>query len=759
MTRRSRKNFSIPYKPLFVRTNDRTALRLARRIALIAMLSGLLPASATRAQLSSVVGAVTDSAGTPLIGANIMVKGTVLGAASDMAGRFEIRKIPAGEHVLAVTMLGFLRTEIPFTAQPGEVHTARILLRENPILTDEVVVTAGRRGQSFEEIPVSIALLERQQIEQRTLTSLDQALRYMPGVNITETQINIRGSSGYSRALGSRVLLLLDGVPLLAGDANEVKFDAVPMYMIDRIEVVKGAGSALYGSSALGGVINVITREPEKATTRLRVYSGFFGNPLHEEWKWWANGPRLFHGIDAQHANAYNDLRYLVSFGARSQQSYRQKDDFLRFNANAKAGWKISPERQLSATVNYASDLHGNWVYWRDLNHAFMAPPRSDLGERLFSTKLQGTLQYRETVSASFSHFVRVYGYRTEYDMSSDTSDFHFRPTDRTQSRAVVLGAEWQGTMSLMPNYTIVGGVDATHTDVVSRTFGDRWGYSAAAYLQQDYRPVDRVNISAGLRFDASKVVMGETEAELTPRLGVSWAPLHGTILRSSLGWGFRAASIAERFATASAGGLLTKPNPELRSERSTSYEIGLKQELFPVVIDLAYFVNNYDNLVEPILDPADGKIVFRNITRARIEGVECSLLASPWPRHLDLSLGYTYMNPRDLVLNDILKYRPKHLLYASGVATCGPASLGVDFRFIARIETIDRELELIINDADQRVPIYVTDARFSWDFAAQGIPLNAIVSVENLFQYNYTEIVGNIAPIRNFKLTLESSF
>jgi outer membrane receptor for ferrienterochelin and colicins len=718
----------------------------------------LFPAAEGRSQHGTVTGVVVDSVGTPLIGANVVVKGTVLGAMTDVSGTFLIRHVPSGRQTLIATMLGYEKAEIAIDSGANTARM-RIVLRETPILTDEVVVTASRRGQSFDEVPVSIALFEGRQIEQRALIALDQALRYIPGVNMTESQINIRGSSGYSRALGSRVLMLLDGVPMLAGDANEVKHDAVPMYMIERIEVVKGAGSALYGSSALGGVINIITREPFEASTRIRVYSGFYGDPQHDEWKWWQHGPRLFHGLDVQHGNARKDFRYLVSGGVRTQQSYRQKDDFIRFNLNGKATWKPTPESQLIGTLNHAYDDHGNWVYWRDINHALMAPEGSDLTERLRSTKTQGTVQYRATLSPAFAQVARLSWYRTAFDMRSDTSDFSMRPTDKTQSRADVIGAEWQGTLALQDRQTLVFGVDASSTNVASSTYGDRTAMAGAIYAQNDFAPLEGLNLSTGARFDFSHIAGADAEREINPRLGVSWTPVHGTILRASYGWGFRSASIAERFATASAGGILTKPNPNLRSERSTSYEVGVKQELpIPAVLDAAVFLSDYENLVEPIIDVTDGRIVFRNITRARISGLEVGLLASLWPQHADLSVGYTFMYPQDRLLGDILKYRPRHLLYVSGSFSFGAASVGIDFRHVSRIEAIDRELELIIRDADQRVGIYVTDVRCAWDFQRQGIPLSATFSIDNLFQYNYTEIVGNIAPIRNFKLTLETA-
>jgi len=265
------------------------------------------------------------------------------------------------------------------------------------------------------------------------------------------------------------------------------------------------------------------------------------------------------------------------------------------------------------------------------------------------------------------------------------------------------------------------------------------------------------VTLTLGARADWTKVDAVSGDGRVNPRLGVAWTPFPGTVIRASHGWGFRAPSVAERFSTAAGGGLITKPNPDLLSERSRSYEFGLRQELpLPAVLDAAVFHNDYENLVEPVLDPADGKIVFSNITRARIEGFEVGLQAAIADGLFTVHAGYTYMYPRDLTANALMKYRPKHILSTSGELRILYGFLAADFRFVGRVEEIDRELELIVSDAGRRVAAYVTDIRAGWDFSSMGIPVSVIMLVNNVFQYNYAEIVGNVAPIRNFTLAAD---
>lgn len=720
----------------------------------------LFVAPAVVAQNGELRGIVRDADGQPLVGANIIVKGTVLGSASDGQGEYAVRRIPPGSYRVVCSMIGYGRHSDTVSIGAGETVRRNFTLRETAIETGEVIVTAGRHAQSLEEIPVSVSIFDSREIEARGIISLDNALRKVSGVNITEDQVNIRGSSGYSRAVGSRVLLLIDGAPVLAGDAGEIKFDVVPMFAVDRIEVVKGAGSALYGSSALGGVINVITRRPQSRIARARLYSGFWDEPHYEEWKWWGDSPRYRSGMDLQYGDAAGDFSYLVTGGLRNDQAYRQNDDYRRWNLNSRAWYRLSPDRNLNVSVNYSNNDRGNWVFWRNLEHALQPPVGADLTERILSTKLQAAAQYRQTHSASFASMLRGSMYRTSFRTTSDTSDFSMRPSDQTQSTAYKFNLEWQGSWTMRPNNLLTFGAEASYATVDSRTFGNRDGVSSAIYAQDEISLGGDWHISAGLRFDLTSIDTLEIESQLNPRVGLTYVPWEGAVARASYGWGFRSPSIGERYATASAGGILTKPNPDLRAERSTSYEIGLKQNFsFGVSLDAAAFLNEYENLVEPKIDAEDQRIVFRNITEARIIGYEISADVRVMPERFAFSLGYTYLYPRDLVLNSILKYRPRHLLYASGNLRFGPVTLGADFRHLSRVENIDREIGLVIPDSDSRVAIYVTDIRLSVTGESLSLPLRLTFFADNIFQYHYTEVIANVAAPRGFRLMLEAAF
>ncbi len=250
----------------------------------------LWPVAATGQTTSgSVRGSVKDAeTGRPVIGANVTLRNTFIGASSDSKGIYELERVPPGTYTLSVSMMGYERVMaegVPIRG--GEVTMVDISIHAVALQSEPVIVTANRREQSLQEVPVSVSTVTAQTIADRNNITLDDALRYVPGVNMLSDQVNIRGSTGYSRGVGSRVLVLLDGLPYFTGDTGEINWETIPMFEVDRVEVVKGAGSALYGSSALGGVINVITREtPSTPEFRFRVFSGLYDKPRYSEWDW-----------------------------------------------------------------------------------------------------------------------------------------------------------------------------------------------------------------------------------------------------------------------------------------------------------------------------------------------------------------------------------------------------------------------------------------------------------------------------------------
>ena len=150
----------------------------------------------------------------------------------------------------------------------------------------------------------------------------------------------------------------------------------------------------------------------------------------------------------------------------------------------------------------------------------------------------------------------------------------------------------------------------------------------------------------------------------------------------------------------------------------------------------------------------------FRNVTQARIQGIETNFHSELLDHMFLLDVNYTYNWPYDIGQKTILRFRPRHIASVNASYEYQEFTFGSDFRFISRVDAIDENLVRLapIIDGDTRVPIYVNDIRVIANLASFGVPLKASFNVNNLFRYNYVELIGNIAPIRNYVLSVEGA-
>jgi outer membrane receptor for ferrienterochelin and colicins len=265
--------------------------RFGRAICAILIPAGIalpLHPDAAAATGGAVKGKVTDAAtGAELPGVNVILKGTWLGAVSGAGGEFLVDRVPAGSLVVEASLMGYEKRSAAVEIRPGDTTTVAFRLKASLIRRPTEVVTASKRKQAIEDAPATVEVVSSSEIQARNATTLDQVLANTAGMGITDGQIDLRGSTGFNWAAGSRVLLLMDGHPLINGDTGGINWDAIPIEEVERVEVVKGAGSALYGSNAMAGMVNVITRDPSAVPeTRVRATYGFYDTPAYDAWRW-----------------------------------------------------------------------------------------------------------------------------------------------------------------------------------------------------------------------------------------------------------------------------------------------------------------------------------------------------------------------------------------------------------------------------------------------------------------------------------------
>ena len=276
----------------------------------------------THAQNAVIKGLITDAdTQEPLIGATIFLSNQT-GAATGIDGTFEFESV-AGTYTLTISYVGYLKQSNEIILTAGQVLVLNnSLVPDNGIL-NTVVVSGSKFEKKLGEETVSIDVIKQTLINNTNDVKLDQTLQRMPGVCVIDGQANIRGGSGYSFGAGSRVLLLMDDLPVLTGDAAFPSWDFIPMENIEQVEIIKGASSALYGSSALNGIINVRTAYPTSTPeTRFSFFNGMYFSPRDTAQKWWDDDFPFTAGASFAHRQKFG--RFDLSTGAYvyNQNSY-----------------------------------------------------------------------------------------------------------------------------------------------------------------------------------------------------------------------------------------------------------------------------------------------------------------------------------------------------------------------------------------------------------------------------------------------------
>jgi outer membrane receptor protein involved in Fe transport len=242
---------------------------------------------------------------------------------------------------------------------------------------------------------------------------------------------------------------------------------------------------------------------------------------------------------------------------------------------------------------------------------------------------------------------------------------------------------------------------------------------------------------------------------QASPQLGAVLPTSLGT-WRASVGRGFRAATIAERFVTTQAFGFQVIPNPSLRPETAWSFELGDVTTLSSWArLDAALFWTETRQLLEPtfvlVVDSTTRdtvqKIQIQNVSRARLRGLDASLVVTPLPA-LTGTIAYLFLDARDLADNAVLAFRPKHLVTLSADYRWHALSVGGDFRYSSRIERI--ELEAVFGN-DPRVPAKVLDVRAGWQRGA----LSARFLAANALNYIYNLVPRMLEPVRTVSVVL----
>ncbi|NUN09602.1 MAG: TonB-dependent receptor [Ignavibacteriaceae bacterium] len=704
----------------------------------------------TFAQFGNISGEVTDENGLPVTGARASLTELNTNATSNLRGVFTFSGVPLQDYTIIITSLGYhpdtVRVKIS-DIESGKIHQVRLVSVE--VVTAPVMVSAMKYKHAIDALPYATELLSHSYLNARTVQSVDDVLRSVPGVNITLDQVSIRGSSGYSRGAGTRVMTALDGIPLYTGDTGEIIWEMIPFYDLENVEIVKGPASSLYGSTAIGGVINMQTRDiTTEGLTILKTFYGLYDKPSHSQWDW-SGQYRAFSGVTVSHSNSIPNFGYSVSLKNQTSQGYRLDDYYKRLTGYFKVKYNFSEYTNMSFFSSSLDQYRGNFIYWKDSRNA-LVPREEDRDQRVNSFRSINALLFDSQLSSSLFLGFRSSHYHTDWRDESVSAN---RSVSNLLRNEVFLASDLGEEIKILSGAEILTGV------VRSNIFSNPTSTGIGAYSQVEYKGISDLTSVAGLRYDRNKASGLDVVDNISPRIGINYKQDQSIYYRLNAGTAFRAPTLAEIYTTTNASGVVIKANPGLKPEKSASYEAGILFRPNNILeFDLSIYRNDYEGLIEPEVDLTDGKVRLNNVAEARIIGADIVVKGRYLLDRVTYTLGYTWLDTKDITRNKELKYRPKHLVNFNLRFKYGNFELHLDSRFASKVKEIDNELiELgIVKEGDKRVPVVVSNAGLNYTILKWEVPVRLNLTVNNIFNYNYVEIIGNLAPIRNISLGVE---
>jgi len=729
-----------------------------KRFLILACLASA-PLAGLRAQGSAVLyGSVHDTLGQPLRAYVRLLEGG-RAALADGRGRFRLA-VPAGTVVVRIALIGFEAVTDTLTLAAGDSLQRDYRLNPAVVQLPPTIVTAAKRSQFLDQAVTSVAIVSDSDVARHAVTTIDEAVNKAPGVQFLNGQVNIRGSSGYVQGVGSRVLLLVDGVPANQGDRGGINWDVIPLEQVERAEVVKGAGSALYGSAALGGVVNVITRDIQPGFhARVRALGGAYANPPAEIWSF-RDYTGAQEGLDVTGSYGTDRARGTFTGGGWHSDGYREQDRRNHWQTAGKAQWLATPDTRVTASGSWVSDQYETPLVWctrgtcDDRGQAFQ-PFMIDASGRGSLTRsdkgyVAGTVEHH--ASEGLGWHARASWGRTHFT--------DFQPGRDDWGVANRFGAEFRGELHPTGNRVATVGTEASFSDVRTNIFTGDTNLTSnairthdqrefAAYAEGEQR-LGRARLTAGVRTDFIVVDGGGLSTVVSPRIGAVLPTARTGVWRASVGRGFRAPSLAERFVSTTVQAFRVVPNPDLHSETAWSVELGNAATISPAVrSDAALFWTEAYDLIEPAVDTSGARIQFRNVARARLAGLDLALTTTPFTRGLTATLSYTLLYARELAHDGIperpLAFRPRHLVTLGADYQRGAVSVGGDFRYTSRFERVE------LYETDPRVAEKVLSLRAS---AAWG-PWTVRARVANALNYIYNLVPRTLEPVRTGSLVL----
>jgi outer membrane receptor protein involved in Fe transport len=723
-------------------------------------------------QDGNVRGKVFDrNTGEPLPGVYV-IYGKNLGTTTNHNGSYLITKSP-GRLSIIFQFVGYEPVTKDITVIKNDTSYLDVGLIMQVREIDQIVVSANKNEQRVAELSVSMDIVKTAFLSGNHITDAQELINKTPGIEVLDGQASIRGGSGFSYGTGSRVLALIDGLPMISADAGNIKWQFLPLENLSQVEIIKGASSVLYGSSALNGIINFRTADATNIPeTNFYVETGIFGKPKNKKWVWW-DTPRLFSSASFSHLQRSGKTDLGISGNLLIDEGYR------RLNAEklGRLSFKLKHFNSKIEGLSYGLNLNSGYTVKRDF--------------LLWEDADSGALKQQETATVEvhgsfiavdpFITLKKSDRFRHDLRMRFQTSINHFPESEKTNSNAYSLYTEYQFWYRLSEFMDLASGLVENFNIVNSNFFMDHKSLNLGGYAQFEIRPFDRLKAVAGVRLEENSLDGKNDKPVPVFRAGLNWQAADYTYIRASFGQGYRYPSIAEKFASTTLGSISIIPNPDVLPESGWSTEAGIKQGImigkFSGQGDLSVFMSQNTNMIEYYLAMYEGITGFKatNIEQSRILGSELELMlaGSAGKVNTTLSGGYTFIYPVELnkITNkstgEYLKYRRKHSVKISLTASWKKFESELNLYARSKILRID---DFFLDEATGGVILpgfpdywsnhntgyYALDGTLGYNFNEK---YKLSFAAKNLTNTEFMGRPGDIQPQRNYSIRFSGKF
>ena len=620
---------------------------------MVSLLTPLFSSPAMAATDTHIAGHVLDAhSGEHLSFVNVQVEGTALGCLTDESGHFYLKNLPEGQLTIIFSMIGYETEKRTITLHRDTLVEMNVRIAETSFMIDNVVVTANKYETKQKEVATIVNIIPPLIIESTTSNSMADVLNFQTGLRVEETcsncgvpQIRINGLEGqYTQ-------ILMDSRPIFSSLASVYGLEQLPAGMVDRIEVIRGGGSALYGANAIAGVVNIITKEPNRNSLSISNSSAFTEQGTYD----------INTSMNAS-VVAENQKAGLFLFGVqRNRQQYDRDDDgysdIPHLNSTTvgfRSYFKTSDYSKITAEYHHTSEFRRGGYGIDSLQ-----PHESPLCEQLKHNIDAATAKW-DMYTADNKHFVSAY---TSFQHIARDSYFgtNYNPNAYGKSTDIVsvTGAQYRFSYPCgLMNADLSAGAEYSYNQLRDQILGyDRNTlqkvHLGGGYVQNEWKNKEW-SILIGGRLEQHSLL---DKPVFSPRANVRYTPIDPIILRLSYASGYRAPQIyQEDLHVGAVGGevsLITLDEnlkPEYSHSVSGSVDLYKRLGKWDMNFTLEGFftqLNDVFTLVENGHDAQGNLLLTRtNASGARVAGLNVEAKVG-YGHLLSFQAGYTYNHSR----------------------------------------------------------------------------------------------------------------